>query len=124
MSLPSASELADLRQDFEDYLLPDTCNILSETRTADGAGGHTSSWGTATAGVSCRFDTNTRRDQMERVAGGALRPFIEYVVSLPQATSLTTGQRIEFDSVAYNVVSINEAQSWKPLRRAIVERAG
>lgn len=124
MTLPSASELAGIRADFENYLLPDTCNILTETRTSDGAGGYTSTWGTATANVACRMDTNTRRDQFEMVAGGAQRPFIEYVVSFAHDTTINTGQRIEFDSVEFNVVSINEAQSWKPLKRAIVERVG
>ena len=46
----SNAELTDMRDTIQDYLLPDTCNILSIARSSDGSGGFTEAWGTATAG--------------------------------------------------------------------------
>ena len=55
-------------------MLPDTCNILSESITPDGQGGVTSSWGTVSSTVACRLDDTSRAtSQMIVPAGGGLK---------------------------------------------------
>lgn len=111
--------LAVMREAIGD-LLPDTCNILSVTRTADGMGGFTETWGTATAGVSCRLDLVTR-DLNEMVKGGAVNPYPQYMLSVPYDTTLAVENRIEHNSVTYAVVKVNTSQSWKAVARAVLE---
>ena len=115
----TAAELSGMRTDLEAVALPDTCNILAVVETSDGQGGFTDSWGTASASVSCRLDQKTG---MEVQAGGAIQPFSSWVLSVPQATSLTTDHRIEHGGNTYNVISLDDDGSWQVVKRAQIER--
>lgn len=120
MSLkPTTAEIASMRTDLEAVALPDTCNILSVTQTADGQGGFTDAWGTASASVACRLDQKTG---MEAQAGGAIQPFSSWVLSVPQATTLTTDHRVEHGGQTYNVISVDDDGSWQVVKRAQLER--
>lgn len=99
----SANDLEYMRSSIE-QLLPDTCNLLTVTRTADGFGGWNDTWGTAAAGVSCRVDP--LRGSEQRV-GEALRPYHTYVVTLPHDTTITEQYRIEWGTVLLDVSSAN-----------------
>ena len=101
-------------------LLPDTCNILTVTRTPDGMGGNTEAWGTTYSGVSCRVDlAQSGIDEM--VQGAELKPYPQYVLSVPYDTVLTSENRIEHNSVTYAVTKVNTSQSWKAVARAVLE---
>lgn len=117
MSL-TTQELAQIRNDIE-LLFPDTCNILSLTRTSDGQGGWSEAWGTATANVSCRIDYETGR---ESVNADSLKPYQAAYVSIPYDTTVTTANRIEINSIAHTVHSVNINQSWIGVKRAKVEK--
>lgn len=116
--LLSDAELARIRTDIEDLTLPDTCTILTGTVTADGAGGVTQAWGTTSTNVACRLDAHKGYEQL---GGDAIRPFQEFILTLPQATSITAQQRVEHGSVTYNVISVN-AGSWLGCKRVVLEK--
>jgi head-tail adaptor len=111
------NELADMRAAVLD-LLPDTCNILSVTETPDGAGGMTQTWGTASAGVACRLDYQTG---METIAGGALRAYSRYILTVPYDASVTELNKIEHGTKTYNVSSVDDDKSWPIVRRVVLE---
>lgn len=116
----SASELAQIRADIE-TLLPDTCNILQETRVSDSQGGWSSTWGTVTGGsvIPCRIDYSTGN---ETLTGEALKPYQTAVVSMAYDQVITTAHRIEINSVQHTVHSVNTNASWIGVKRAFVER--
>ena len=118
MSAISSEMLAAMREAISD-LLPDTCDILSVTRTADGKGGWTDSWGTASAGVACRMDST---QGMEQMVGGGLKAYQSYMLSLPYDTTITTAYRVLFNGTSYNVTSVNTDQSWIAVKRVTLEK--
>ncbi len=111
----SDAELARIRADLEVAVLPDTANILSVTRTPDGQGGFTESWGTATTNVPCRADY---RQGMEPSAGGALRPFSFWQFTFPQGTGLTAENRIQIGTATYSISGVDAGNSWDVCLRA------
>lgn len=117
----STSDLSYMRDVIGD-LLPDTCNILSVTETADGMGGVTPTWGTTSAGVACRLDIIVSRSDEEQIAGASLRAFQETVLSVPYSTSISTTNRIEHGGYTYDVKATNTDQSWIAVKRATLER--
>jgi head-tail adaptor len=112
-----AAELAQMRADILDNMLPDTCNILSVTRTADGEGGWTEAWGTASTSVNCRLDGLNSR---ESIAGAAVQPFHTYVLTVPWDTTITTDYRVEHGTVTYEIKSV-KAGSWMVCTRVLLE---
>ena len=121
MSAIDTAMLAAMRSAIAD-LLPDTCNILSVTRTPDGQGGVTESWGTAYGTVSCRVDMpQNLMAGRENLVGGALQPFTSYILSLPYDTTITTNNRVEHSGATYAVISVNTEQSWMAVKRVTME---
>jgi head-tail adaptor len=114
----TADELSQMRDDIEG-LLPDTCNILSISRTSDGMGSWTETWGTVTTSVYCRIDFMSGK---EALASSAEQPFNRAMLSLPYDTTITPANRIEWEDLTFNVISVNEGQSWAAVRRAVVEQ--
>ena len=114
----SNSELSDMRSTIQDYLLPDTCNIISITRTSDSSGGFTEAWGTATASAACRLDTQNGKYMN---LDGSVRTYKMLILSLPYNTTITTGNRVQYDGNTYQVLMVNEG-SWLAVRRAEVEQ--
>lgn len=118
MTAIDSTMLAAMREAIE-QLLPDTCDVLYLTRTSDGMGGMTETWGTTSSNVAFRLDV---KQGMEQVAGGGLKPFTSYKGSLPYDTSITTTDRILHDGVTYAVTGVNTNQSWQAVMRVDLER--
>ena len=114
----TARELAQMRADIED-LFPDTCDILSVAYTADSEGGFAEAWGTATAGVKCRIDYRSGR---ENLMGGAIQPYSKAVLSVPYNTTISLTNRVKSGDYVWSILSINEGQSWQAVKRAELER--
>lgn len=115
----TTSELLGMRESINN-LLPDTCNLLTVTSTADGQGGVTQTWGTASSSVACRLDVVSGREQ---IAGGALQPFIKTMLSLPHSTTITDAYRVEHGGITYAVIAPpNIDQSWIAVKRVELER--
>jgi len=121
MSAIDTAMLSAMRDAIAD-LLPDTCNILSVTRTADGMGGINESWGTAYSGISCRVDMNSGlMEGREVTTADALHPYTRYILSVPYDTVITTDSRVEHSGTTYNVSSVNTEQSWMAVKRCWLE---
>lgn len=120
----TAKELASIRADIND-LLPDTGYIIGITRTADGQGGHPESTAIVAGGtVSCRLDAriiNTLRSG-ESVAGAAIQPFHQFILTLPYDATITTENQFLKGGELYNVISVDDDKSWKASTRVILER--
>lgn len=113
----SAAELAQMRSDIN-QLLPDTGYILALTRTSDGGGGWSESWGTAGTAV-CRLDfPNPGKEQS---AADRLQSFKSGVLNVPYDTTITTANRLSLNSHLYNIVGVNIDQSWIPVKQCLVE---
>jgi head-tail adaptor len=115
----SASELSQMRSAISD-LLPDTCSILELTRTSDGAGGWTESWGTVTGGsaIPCRVDYKTGKEQ---TAAGAITPYQSATISMGYAQTITSQNRVLVGSNTFSVQAINTGQSWIAVTRVAAE---
>jgi hypothetical protein len=111
-------ELADMRAAIQ-QLLPDTCNLLSPTHSPDGMGGEATAWGTVGTALACRLDVSMGR---EVLAGGAVRHFVSYMLSLPYDTTVEPTYRVEAGSSTFAVKSVNLEQSWSAVRRVELER--
>ncbi len=100
-------------------LLPDTCNLVTLTNTADGEGGWTQTRGTTGTAIACRMDVIQGR---EATTGGAVQPYTTYMLSLPYDATVAPANIIEHSSVDYAVKSVNRNQSWKAVVRVELER--
>jgi len=103
-------------------LLPDTCNICNITNTSDGEGVVTNARATAGTSIACRLDAIQSPTMGEQLTGGAIQPYMSYMISLPYDTVLTTAQIIEHSGADYAVKTINRGQSWKAVVRVELER--
>lgn len=117
--LPSADELSRMRVSLEEVALPDTCILMSLTRTADGQGGWTEAWGTATASVACRLDNSAGN---KRQVADSLKGFSSWILTVPYATAITDAMRVVYGANTYKVISVSDDGSWKACKRAEVER--
>jgi head-tail adaptor len=114
----TSAELAFMRDSIE-QLLPDTCNILSVTRTPDGQGGMTETWGTAGTAITCRVDIKQVREQQ---SGGAVQYYTQTMLSLPYDTTITAANRVEHGGNTYAVITpANTDQSWIAVKRVALE---
>jgi hypothetical protein len=104
-------------RDTVETLMPDSCYILSLTRTSDGAGGWTESWGTAGTSI-CRLDTvaGNYHDM-----GGAVQTYNKLILSLPNDVVITEDNQVTHNSITYQVTSVN-AGSWLAVKRAEVQK--
>ena len=119
MSAIDTAMLAAMRSAISE-LLPDTCNIVTITKTADGQGGWTESKGTSGTAIACRLDVHTGR---EMLTGGAVQPYIKTVLSLPYDTTITEVNRVEHGGITYAVIApSNSDQSWIAVKRVELEK--
>lgn len=113
------NELKDMR-DAVEGLFPDFCNLLTVTRTSNGAGGFTEAWGTITRNVPCRVD---QQIGSERLTDGSLRAFTSLEMCIPYDTAITEAYRVEHSGYTYHVVNANLDQSWQIEKVILLERA-
>jgi len=112
-------ELAAMRDEIENTVLADTCNILSITYTTDGQGGLNEAWGTAYSGVACHIRPIKG---LEALSGDGIQTFHRYILTLPYDTTVTEANRIEIGSVTYNVKTLDSGKAWNLALRLEVER--
>lgn len=119
MTLPNADELSRIRTDIQAATFPDTCSILSPTKTPDGQGGVSITWGTAVASVACRLDPVTVSEEL--IAEGRREDF-EFILSFPQGTDLESEDRIVHGGNTYSVTGIKSGGSWEAHGRATLKK--
>lgn len=115
----TSAELAQIRADIA-TLFPEMCTILSLTKTSDGEGGWTDSWGTATANVPCRIDFGS--PSKEQMANNELKPFMQGIVSMAYDVVVTEQNRILLNGTTYSVTGVNSGQSWIGSKQVTVQR--
>jgi len=113
----TARELAQMREDIED-LCPDTAAILSVTRTSDGQGGFTETWGTASTTV-CRVDW---KSGVESISGGAIQPIRTCTITMPYDAVVTEANRIQVGAQVYAVTAVDNDKSWTGCVRCQVDK--
>ena len=113
----SSNDLSYMRDSVE-LLLPDTCYILTNSGTADGSGGVTDSWGTASTTTACRLDTMTGN---YKDMDGAVQTYNKLILSTPYDTVITEANRVYYNSTTYQVTSVNDG-SWLATKRAEVQK--
>lgn len=116
----SSADLSSMREAIEE-LLPDTCSIMSITRTSDGQGGWSEAWGTAVGGtaVACRLDYVSGRTEF---TGGAIQPYTGFVMTLPYNATVTTANRLIHNGKTYSITGLDTYKSWALDTRCKVER--
>lgn len=113
----TSDELAQMRADIA-ALLPDTGYVLTISNTSDGQGGFTE--GTVVSGtVSCRVDSVSSK---EMLANAAITPFHRYIATLEYDATITETNRFQHSGNVYNVISVNDDQSWIGCKRVILEK--
>jgi hypothetical protein len=117
----TAAELEQMRNSIAE-LLPDTCDLLSATRTSDGAGGWSDTWGTVSGGsaLPCRLDF--RDPGKEAISNASLTPYKTGVLSLAYDAPISTDCRVQIGGKQFNVTGENTNQSWLTVRQINVER--
>lgn len=103
----TAGELASARSTVNAYLASGTAVIYSPTRTADGQGGFTDSFaatGTATARVAAASVDQFGGQELQ--VGGRYMEIGSRVMTVPYNTTITTTNRVIFNSVTYEVVEV------------------
>jgi hypothetical protein len=120
----TAAELSEIRAAVLE-LMPDTCTLLTLTNTSDGEGGHSQTWGTASANVPCRLDSKVSAIEMkgkEMLGAGAIQYFHTYMLTLPGTAVITEQYRVLKDGEYYQVKSVDYDKSWIASVRCFVER--
>lgn len=110
----TAGELKLLRADL-DATLPDTCTITPRTKTADGAGGWTTSGGTPVS-VACRYYPDAK--PTESVAGNRQRGTRQWIVEVPRGTAAALGSYITVSGLTFEIKGVL-SRSEELLRRIL-----
>lgn len=111
----NSKQLSHMRAAAE-ALMPDTCQLQTVTRTADGAGGWTESW-SVSATVACRVDAMISRNRSEAQAAREAK-IVYYTLTVPWDTTLELDMRVVHGGVTYEVVEAHGDDSWPVTRRA------
>jgi hypothetical protein len=112
-------------RDTVGLLFPDTCNVLSVSYSSDGQGGNVETWGTVTANQACRLDAATSKGgflgQSDAVSGASIQESTRWILSLPHNTTVTKDNKIECNSLTFNITAVDVGKSWNASVRAILE---
>jgi len=118
MTLTDA-ELTQARLDAEE-LLPSTCTIQVRNTSPDGQGGVTESW-SDTDGVPCRLDSMNVAGKSS-ASGDKFTIHDVWTLYVHWDRSIAPGNRVVFDSDTYEVLSVQDDDDWRLLRRATLQR--
>jgi hypothetical protein len=117
MNAISVTELARL-QAAQAALLPDFATIRTRTQTTDGQGGRTDTYTTTVVRGRLRPMSAEQiarfADQLAGVSG--------WVITVPVGTAVALGDQIRVDSVDYDVIGLNEGETWPTALRVYVRR--
>lgn len=119
MSL-SALELTQLRADQGAYF-PDTCTFQALTRTSDGQGGWTESWGDTATGVACRLAPAilTGGEQMH---GGQVASLSGWVLHVAHNQAVSAEWRVVHEGTTYEVAQLEAGHSNRTARQVYLRR--
>jgi head-tail adaptor len=103
---------------FVDGVLPDTCVILTEQSSSDGAGGYTSTW-VASGTAFCRIDPLKQASQLDYTASReSLKK--KWIMTMASSVTISPSSRYQINGTTYSPVSIYDSHSWSVSSRAEV----
>jgi len=100
-----------------DYL-PDTCSIITATRTPDGMGSESSVWAVSAASVPCRMAPSGLASNTELERAARVTAVERWTLTVAWDQDLTKLDRIEYDGKTYEVEDIAADRSWQLVKRA------
>jgi hypothetical protein len=104
---PGQVHFPEAPKDFgRDVGLTDTADILVLAEVHDGAGGYDRGWTTETADVPARIDPIGGVDAGDLVAE-QVNEDTSHVVSLPDATTVTTSHRVSVGGTVFAVLAVH-----------------
>jgi hypothetical protein len=118
LPLLGAAELAQMQADLVATTLPDTCVISAVTHASDGAGGINDTWAPSGT-VACRLDFKTG---LRHQVGTSWETYSGHMLTVPQATAITTSNRVTHQGKVYSVTAVEDTDSWLACKRVPLER--
>lgn len=113
----AASELDSMRATLN-ASLPDLATIQRPARTADGHGGHSTTWNTLATNVACRLGPRGTARGDESISGSAIGSRAFYTVTFPAGQDVTSKDRIVIGSRTLEVIEVlDRHESWEISRR-------
>ncbi len=105
------ADLDGMRSAVEDSL-PDTAVIQRGTVHSNLGGGGTTAWVNAST-VACRLSPISPAGfGTERVIADQLTEVSDWVLTLPQATTIDTNSRVVVGTATFEVMALHEPRSW------------
>ena len=99
--------------------LPELVHIHRRSLTSDGQGGFTETRSIAYQNVAARLSAASGG---ESTVGAAREPSLTLTVTVAHVQDVQQDDRIEHSSGTYEVLSINEGQTWGTVKRCQVRR--
>lgn len=118
----SPAELNELRGLVRDLAMPGTAMVLRGTTASNGAGGYTSTFGTASFGgttfIPCRFRPSSNNERMQ---AGVVTGITSWTVILPAEWPITQADRVVLlpMHIVLAVQGVLAPQSWELQRRLV-----
>jgi hypothetical protein len=110
------ADIAGMRSAVEDSL-PDTAVIQRGTVHSNAGGGGTTAW-VAMGTVACRLSPiSAVRFGTEREIANRLAEDADWLITLPQATTIDTDKRVVIGVETYEVLALHDPRSWDLCRR-------
>lgn len=123
MTAPITTAQLTHQRSLETARMVDTCNIVSKSRVADGAGGSTLTE-TTQSGVACYREPNLAGNT-ETPFGGQLRSGLQWKFAFPYGTSISNDDEIVYGSERFAVMGTLGPRTYETARRVIaVEKTG
>ncbi len=106
------ADLVGMRSAVTDSL-PDTAVIQRGTVHSNHGGGGTTAW-VATGTVACRLSPISAAGfGAERVIADRLAEDANWLITLPQATTVDTDSRVVISSETFEVLALHEPRTWE-----------
>lgn len=117
MAFLTTAELADIRTHLA-ATLPDTCEIQYVTETRDSIGGSAKEWTSRGTAIACRLGPLRGRFGMlaEQIREGQF-----WTLHLAYDQTIEVTDKVLINSTAYQVLQVNDDESEKFLKKALLE---
>ena len=104
------AELDRMRSTVQNTVLPGTAIILGQSKVSDGMGGYTNSY-VASGTIAARLDYKGGEGDESDISG-RLAEHKDYILTIPNGTTIEETGRVEFDGAQYEVRSVLVRGPW------------
>ena len=120
VGLISIAELRRMRA-AATLMLPAACTIQVRSTATDGMGGITETWSNTYTNVPCKLDPVKSMNVLVRL-GEQAQTHTPWVLSVDYGQAIGTGNRVVLNGDTFEVLNVEDAHSYRILRRAYVRR--